>query len=41
MQQERLDYAYVRRHIVEMMGEDDERVKRWDALWQEHGPRQA
>lgn len=38
VQQERLDCAYIRKHIVEMMGEDDERVKRWDALWQEHGP---
>lgn len=41
VQQERLDYAYIRRHIVDMMGEDDERVKRWDALWQEHGPKSA
>lgn len=28
----RLDHAYVRRWIVEMMGEDDERVQRWDAI---------
>lgn len=28
----RLDHAYVRAQIVGMMGEDDERVKRWDAL---------
>lgn len=28
----RLDRAYVRRWIVEMMGEDDARVSTWDAL---------
>jgi hypothetical protein len=27
-----LDHAYVRKHIVEMMGEDDERTKTWDRL---------
>lgn len=27
-----LDHAYVRRWIVEMMGDDDERVVRWDDL---------
>lgn len=27
-----LDRDYVRRWIVDMMGEDDERVQRWDAL---------
>lgn len=27
-----LDHAYVRRWIVDMMGEDDERIRRWDAL---------
>lgn len=27
-----LDCDYVRRHIVEMMGEDDERVRRWDTI---------
>jgi hypothetical protein len=27
-----LDRAYVRRWIVEMMGEDDERTRRWDDL---------
>ena len=31
---ESLDVAYVRRWIVEMMGEDDARVVRWDALTQ-------
>jgi hypothetical protein len=29
---ERLDRAYVRRWIVDMMGEDDERVRRWDEI---------
>lgn len=29
---ERLDRAYVRRWIVEMMGEDDPRVRRWDEI---------
>ena len=28
----RLDRAYVRRWLVEMMGDDDERVATWDAL---------
>ncbi|HTM18911.1 MAG TPA: hypothetical protein VL172_00320 [Kofleriaceae bacterium] len=28
----RLDHAYVRRWIVDMMGEDDERVRRWDDI---------
>jgi hypothetical protein len=27
-----LDAAYVRRAIVDMLGEDDERVGRWDAI---------
>lgn len=27
-----LDRAYVRRWLVEMMGEDDERVRRWDDI---------
>ncbi len=27
-----LDHSYVRRWIVEMMGEDDDRVRRWDDL---------
>lgn len=27
-----LDHAYVRRWIADMMGADDERVRRWDAL---------
>jgi hypothetical protein len=27
-----LDHAYVRRWIVDMMGEDDERVRRWDDI---------
>jgi hypothetical protein len=29
---EELDHAYVRRWIAEMMGADDERVRRWDML---------
>ena len=32
-----LDVGYIREHIVEMMGEDDVRVVRWDALLREHG----
>lgn len=33
-----LDRAYVRRWIVEMMGEDDERTKRWDAIVERFAP---
>jgi hypothetical protein len=33
-----IDAAYVRDHIVAMLGADDPRVARWDALWREHGP---
>lgn len=33
-----LDHAYVRRWIVEMMGEDDERVVAWDAIVARFGP---
>jgi hypothetical protein len=32
VQGERLDHAYIRRWIVEMMGEDDDRVTRWDHI---------
>ena len=32
VQGSRLDVAYVRRQIVEMMGEEDPRVQRWDEL---------
>ncbi len=32
-----LDRAYVRRSIVEMMGEDDARVRRWDDITQRFG----
>jgi hypothetical protein len=32
VQGDNLDVAYVRRHIVEMMGDDDVRVRRWDEL---------
>ncbi len=28
----RLDAPYVRRHVADMLGEDDERVKRWDSI---------
>lgn len=34
-----LDHAYVRRWIVDMMGEDDERIRRWDALVQRFAQR--
>lgn len=33
-----LDHAYVRRWIVAMMGEDDERVRRWDDIVARFGP---
>lgn len=36
VQGDRLDTVYVRRQIVEMMGDDDERVTRWDELVAEH-----
>lgn len=32
-----LDIAYVRRWIVEMMGEHDERTQRWDAITARYG----
>lgn len=32
-----LDTAYVRRWMVEMMGEEDERVVAWDRIVREHG----
>ncbi len=32
-----LDCQYVRRWIVEMMGEDDERVRRWDEIVARYG----
>ena len=32
-----LDKSYVRRHIVEMMGEDDDRTRRWDAITTVYG----
>jgi hypothetical protein len=32
-----LDAAYVRRHVVTMLGDDDPRVVTWDRLWSEHG----
>ena len=33
-----LDHAYVRRWIVEMMGEDDERTRAWDDIVARFGP---
>lgn len=33
-----LDHAYIRGWLVTMMGEDDERVKRWDELVARYGP---
>lgn len=33
-----LDRSYVRRAIAEMMGEDDERVRRWDEIVARFGP---
>lgn len=33
-----LDRAYVRRWIVDMMGEDDERTRRWDDIARRLGP---
>jgi hypothetical protein len=34
-----LDVAYVRRSIVDMMGEDDDRTQRWDAIVRRFGAR--
>jgi hypothetical protein len=38
---ERLDHAYIRRWIVEMMGEDDERVRAWDEILGRFAPSPA
>jgi hypothetical protein len=27
-----LDHGYIRRHLVEMMGENDPRIQRWDEI---------
>lgn len=35
---EALDHAYVRRWLVDMMGDDDERVRRWDEIVARFGP---
>ena len=35
---EMLDHAYVRRWLVDMMGDDDERVRRWDEIVQRFAP---
>jgi hypothetical protein len=32
VRREALDHAYIRRWLVEMMGEDDERTRRWDDI---------
>lgn len=37
VQGQRLDHAYVRRWMVEMMGESDERITRWDQLVHDFG----
>lgn len=37
LQGSRLDRAYIRNWLVEMMGEDDERVRVWDRLCRELG----
>ncbi len=37
VQGQRLDAAYVRRWIVDMLGETDERVRRWDQLVRDFG----
>jgi hypothetical protein len=36
---DRLDVAYIRRWVADMMGEDDDRVKKWDALCAQALPR--
>jgi hypothetical protein len=38
VQGDTVNAAYVRQHIVAMLGEDDPRVATWDRLWREHGP---
>jgi hypothetical protein len=35
---DKLDHAYVRRWMVEMMGENDERVRAWDEIVTRYGP---
>lgn len=41
LQGAKLDHAYVRRWTVDMVGEDDERVRRWDAMVAAFGPSAA
>lgn len=36
-----VDVEYVRRWVIEMLGEGDERVARWDRIVEEHGARAA
>lgn len=37
VQGERLDTDYVRQHVADMLGENDDRVEKWDELVHEHG----
>ena len=37
VQGEALDRGYIRRWMVEMMGDDDERIEAWDAILAKHG----
>jgi hypothetical protein len=39
LQKGQLDHGWVRRWIVEMLGEADERVAKWDEIVRTHGPR--
>lgn len=39
VQGSRLDAGYIRRKVVEMMGEDDPRVSAWDRIVSDHMPR--
>lgn len=41
VQGDRVDVEYIRRWVVEMLGEGDERVARWDRIVDEHGARGA
>ena len=39
VQGKKLDVAYVRKHLVDMMGEDDVRIAQWDQLVSDFTPR--
>ena len=41
VQGERIDAAYVRDRVVEMLDDSDPRVETWDRLWREHAPPSA